>query len=395
MMATIVLNAKREKSMLRRHPWIFSGAIAKTDGTPASGETVDIRAIDGRYLGKGAYSPHSKIRVRVWTFLPDEDVTPALFRDRLERAILARATLFDEGNTACRLVHAESDWLPGIVIDRYGGYIVCQFLTAGAEYWKPTIVSLLDTLLPNCGIYERSDADARKKEGLPEQTGVLSGGMPPDLVEIMEGGSRFFVDVRQGHKTGFYLDQRDNRAAVTDYARGAEVLNCFSYTGGFAVAALKAGAVGLINVDASTDALSLARRNIEINVSGTAMAQYRVGDVFTVLREYRDAGRRFDLIVLDPPKFAESRQHLEKAARGYKDINLLAFKLLRPGGVLMSFSCSGLMTPDIFEKTIAWAALDAGREAQILRRLAASSDHPTALSFPEGSYLKGLICRVW
>lgn len=394
-MTAVILNARREKSMQRRHPWIFSGAIARTDGTPASGETVDIRSFDGTLLGKGAYSPASKIRVRVWTFDPDENVAAAFFRHRLERAICGRAPLLNAENTACRLVHAESDGLPGIIIDKYGEYIVGQFLTTGAEYWKTTVVSILAAIVPNRGIYERSDADVRKKEGLPPLSGALSGAMPPDLVEIWENGNRFFVDVRHGHKTGFYLDQRDNRAALTPYAAGAEVLNCFSYTGGFGVAALKAGAISLINVDASADALSLARQNIEANVPGTASAQYLLGDVFTVLRAYRDQDRRFDLIILDPPKFAESRQHLEKAARGYKDINLLAFKLLRPGGVLMSFSCSGLMTPDLFEKTMAWAALDAGREAQILHRLEASSDHPTALSFPEGSYLKGLICRVW
>jgi 23S rRNA (cytosine1962-C5)-methyltransferase len=391
----IILNARREKSILRRHPWIFSGAIAGTDGAPAPGETVDIRTSDGTILGKGAYSPISKIRVRIWTFNPEEAVTPAFFRHRLDRAIRSRAPLLNGENTACRLVHAESDGLPGVIIDQYGDYIVCQFLTAGAEFWKKTIVSLLDELVPNKGIYERSDVEVRKKEGLPEQSGVLSGGFPPDAVEILEGGARFFVDVAQGHKTGFYLDQRDNRAAIAAYAQGAEMLNCFSYTGGFAVTALKAGAAGVINVDASADALSLARRNIEINVSTKPGVEYLAGDVFTVLRSHRDQGRRFDLIVLDPPKFAESRQHLDKAARGYKDINLLAFTLLRSGGTLMTFSCSGLMTPDLFEKTIAWAALDAGREAQILKRLEASSDHPTALSFPEGSYLKGLICRVW
>jgi 23S rRNA (cytosine1962-C5)-methyltransferase len=394
-MAAIILNARREKSVRRRHPWIFSGAIAGTEGAPVPGETVDIRTSDGEILGKGAYSPISKIRVRVWTFDPDEAVTAAFFRNRLERAIRSRSVLLNAENTACRLVHAESDGLPGVIIDTYGDYIVCQFLTTGAEYWKTTMVALLDDLVPNSGIYERSDVDVRKKEGLSDRSGVLSGNMPPDRVEILEGGVRFFVDVRHGHKTGFYLDQRDNRATVAPYAPGAQVLNCFSYTGGFAVTALKAGAASVINVDASADALSLARRNIEANVTNGAGAEYIVGDVFTVLREYRDNGRQFDLIILDPPKFAESRQHLEKAARGYKDINLLAFKLLRPGGVLMTFSCSGLMTSDLFEKTIAWAALDAGKEAQILRRLAASSDHPTALSFPEGSYLKGLICRVW
>ncbi|MDX9787527.1 MAG: class I SAM-dependent methyltransferase [Desulfobacterales bacterium] len=394
-MAEIILAAKREKSLLRRHPWVFSGAIAHIRGNPPSaGETVDIRAADGAFLGKGAFSPTSKIRVRVWTFEADEEITPLFFSRRLERALRARATLVREGHTGYRLVNAESDGLPGVMIDRCGDYLVGQFLTTGAEYWKTTIVSALNRLVPNRGIFERSDTDVRLKEGLPKQIGLLSGQKPPDLVEIREGAYRFLVDIRQGHKTGFYLDQRDNRAAVAPYAKGAEVLNCFSYTGGFAVAALNAGAIRVVNVDSSSDALALARKNINLNSPDATGVTYLEGDVFTVLRAFREENRLFDLIILDPPKFADSRQHLEKAARGYKDINLLAFKLLRPEGFLITFSCSGLMTPDLFIKTIAWAALDAGREAQILRYLNQASDHPTALNFPEASYLKGLICRV-
>lgn len=393
-MADIVLHAKREKSLLRRHPWVFSGAIARITGRPAAGETVTLLASDGTFLGKGAYSPESKIRVRVWTFQADEEITPMFFTHRLETALRGRAAVLREENAACRLVNAESDGLPGVIVDRYGAYLVCQFLTTGAEHWKTAIISGLNELVPNRGIFERSDADARLKEGLPRRNGLLSGQAPPEWIEIREGAYRFLVDVRKGHKTGFYLDQRDNRAALTPYAAGAEVLNCFSYTGGFAVAALAAGAAGVVNVDASGDALLLARKNVALNLPEAAGVTYLEGDVFNVLRDYREKNRLFDLIVLDPPKFAESRQHLEKALRGYKDINLLAFKLLRPGGVLMTFSCSGLVSPDLFEKAIAWAALDAGRGAQILRRLHQADDHPSALNFPEAAYLKGLLCRV-
>jgi 23S rRNA (cytosine1962-C5)-methyltransferase len=331
----------------------------------------------------------------MWSFLPGEEISEAFFRRRLERAITARAALLETGNTALRLVNAESDGLPGLILDRYGDYIVGQFLSAGADCWKPTLVSLLNELVPNRGIYERSDGAVRQKEGLEMKTGILSGQAPPERVEIREGSCRFWVDIRNGHKTGFYLDQRDNRAAVAPYAPGAAVLNCFSYTGGFGVSALKAGAASVVNVDTSADALLLARENAAANAVAPHQATYVTGDGFTVLREFLEAGRRFDLVILDPPKFSESRQHLERALRGYKDINRLGFALLKPGGILMSFSCSGLVSADLFEKTAAWAALDAGREAQVLHRLGQPADHPTALSFPEGTYLKGLICRVW
>ncbi len=392
-MTSVILKPKREKSLLRRHPWIFSGAVARTEGKPEAGETVDIKASDGTLCGRGAWSPKSQIVIRAWTFSPDEEIGPQFFRSRLERAIRSRGTQIEKG--CGRLVNAEADGLPGLIVDRYADFLVCQFLAAGAEFWRETIVSLLAEILPVQGIYERSDADVRQKEGLAQRTGVLAGEQPPDLVEICEGKLRFLVDVKQGHKTGFYLDQRENRIRVAAYATGAEVLNCFSYTGGFAVAALDAGAKDVINVDASAPALELARRNMELNGQDLSAAENVEGDVFAVLRKYRDMDRRFDLIVLDPPKFAESRTHLEKACRGYKDINLLAFKMLRPGGILSTFSCSGLVDRDIFDRTIAYAALDAGCEAQVLHRLEQAPDHPASLSFPEGSYLKGLICRVW
>lgn len=395
-MASIILKARREKSLRRRHPWIFSGAIANVEGLPQPGQTVDILTLDGTAYGRGAYSPRSQIAVRVWTFDPSEEVSPAFFRARLERAIRSRHTLVGTHNlVAYRLVHAEADGLPGLIVDRYGEVLVCQFLTAGAEYWKRTIVAQLEQLIPNAGIYERSDVDVRQKEGLAPCTGVLSGRPPPELVEIQEGPCRFAVDIKRGHKTGFYLDQRDNRAHVVEYAGGAEVLNCFAYTGGFGIAALKAAATKVTNVESSSAALVLAQRNVELNSLDMAKVENVEGDTSMVLRQYRDSRRQFDVIILDPPKFAKSRSQLERASRGYKDINLLAFKLLRPGGILFTFSCSGLMDPYLFQKIVADAALDAGRDAQILRRLTQAPDHLSALNFPEGSYLKGLVCRVW
>ncbi|MGQ0603945.1 MAG: class I SAM-dependent rRNA methyltransferase, partial [Anaerolineales bacterium] len=351
----------------------------------------------GVWLARGAYSPHSQITLRVWTFNPDEMIDASFFRHRLERAITARSTFPSLHSTAIRLINAESDGLPGLIADGYADFVVCQFLSAGAEKWKAEIVAALRELVPcmPCrGIYERSDVDVRGKEGLPPVTGVLAGERPPAQVEIEEHGCRFLVDVLHGHKTGFYLDQRDNRAALLPYVAGREVLNCFAYTGGFGVAALKGEAVHVTNIDSSAPALEIARRNFELNAADASQFTLHVGDVFTVLRQYRDSRRQFDVIVLDPPKFAETKAQVERAARGYKDINLLAFKLLRPGGVLFTFSCSGGLEPALFQKIVADAALDAGREAQIIKRLSQSADHPVALNFPEGEYLKGLACRV-
>ena len=394
-MASVILKSGREKALRRRHPWIFSGAIAAVEGSPKSGETVEILAQERTRLARGAYSPRSQITVRVWTFNPDEEITPAFFRERLKRAIAYRRTLTESKDlTAVRLVHSESDGLPGLIVDRYGNFLVCQFMAAGSEYWKQEIVAQIKDLIPCAGIYERSDLDVREKEGLPRSTGVLAGDAPPDLIEIQEGECRFLVDILHGHKTGFYLDQRDNRALAAEYARGREVLNGFAYTGGFGVFALRGGAARVTHVESSSDALALAARNVELNHLNADQVESVAGDVFQVLRQYRDSRREFDLIILDPPKFAESMSQIERAGRGYKDINLLAFKLLRPDGVLFTFSCSGLISPELFQKIVAGAALDAGRDVQILRRLSQAPDHPTLLSFPEGSYLKGLVCRV-
>ena len=395
-MPSIILKPKREKSLLNRHPWVFSGAIARIDGQPRPGDTVDVLAADGRWLARGAYSPHSQIRVRAWSFDQAEAIDPGFFERRLQQALdLRRQILAETDTNACRLVAGESDGLPGLIVDRYDRWVVCQFLSAGAERWKSTIVDCLDDLMPDLsGIYERSDVDVRKKEGLALTTGRLSGAEPPDQVDIQENGCRYRVDVKGGHKTGFYLDQRDNRACVAAYAKGADMLNCFAYTGGFAVAALKAGAAHVVNIDSSASALELARTHVALNDLDGARVDHVTGDVFSLLRRYHTDDRTFDLIVLDPPKFVNAKGDLMRASRGYKDINRLAFELLRPGGTLFTFSCSGLMGRDLFQKIVADAALDAGRHAVILHWLNQSPDHPTALNFPEGSYLKGLVCRV-
>jgi 23S rRNA (cytosine1962-C5)-methyltransferase len=334
--------------------------------------------------------------VRAWSFDQAETIDPRFFERRLQQAMDLRRRLLAKSNTnAYRLICAESDGLPGLVLDRYDGWVVCQFLSAGADRWKATIVDRVNDLIPGLsGVYERSDADGRRKEGLALTTGRLSGAEPPDQIDIQENGCRYRVDVKGGHKTGFYLDQRENRACVAAYAKGADLLNCFAYTGGFAVAALKAGAAHVVNIDSSASALDLARIHVALNDLDIARVDHVIGDVFSLLRRYRSDDRTFDLVVLDPPKFVHAKGDLMRASRGYKDINRLAFELLRPGGTLFTFSCSGLMGRDLFQKIVADAALDAGRHGLILQWLNQSPDHPVALNFPEGSYLKGLVCRV-
>jgi 23S rRNA (cytosine1962-C5)-methyltransferase len=395
-MPTIRLKKGRDKSLLNRHPWVFSGAIDAISGQIDTGQTVDVVSANNTWLATGAFSPHSQIAVRLWSFAQDEEITPVFFRNRISRAILARTLPGTQQNfSACRLIHAESDGLPGITVDKYGDYLVCQFLSAGAELWKTDLVRIMEELVPCKGIYERSDAAVREKEGLLPITGVLSGDCPPDRIQIQEGNLRFRVDVLKGHKTGFYLDQRENRAMIPEFCKGAEVLNCFSYTGAFGVAALAAGAETVTNVDTSAALLEQAMENVELNGLDFGRVQNLPEDVFHTLRRFRDSRSSFDVIILDPPKFAESQSQIPKASRGYKDINLLAAKLLKPGGTLITFSCSGLMPTALFQKIVADAARDAGRSGQIVRRLYQASDHPTALEFPEGTYLKGLICRVW
>jgi len=394
-MRAVRLKAGREKSLLRRHPWVFAGAIDSLDEVPQDGDTVRLAGQGGDFLAWGAYSRNSQIRVRVWSWQEQERIDAAFFRKRLAQAIAARCDMVPaERSDAVRLVHGESDGLPGLIVDRYGDTLVAQFLSSGAERWKGTLADLLMELTGAERLYERSDAEVRRLEGLIEQSGVLRGDAPPPRLQIHENGLKFWVDVAHGHKTGHYLDQRDNRLRLRQLAGGKRVLDCFAYTGGFTAHALAGGAKSVLAVDSSGDALELARENLSLNELPIERVEWLEGDVFQVLRGLRDRGRSFDLIVLDPPKFAPTAAHAEKAARGYKDINLLAFKLLQPGGLLFTFSCSGGVSAELFQKIVAGAALDAGVEAQIVETLHPGPDHPVGLNFPEGTYLKGLVVRV-
>ena len=395
-MPSITLKPGRERSLLRRHPWIFSGAILRTDAGILPGSTVDVLSSLGEYLARAAYSPQSQICARVWTFA-DEPIDADLFRRRIRSAVHARHLLHVEASTdAFRLVYAESDHVPGLIADRYGETLVVQFLTAGTAYWGQTLADLLSEETGLSCIYERSDSDVRDLEGLPAQTGWLRGqgakAAPTDLrLEIAEHGLKSVVDIAQGHKTGFYLDQRENRRRVRELSQGREVLDCFCYTGAFMVSALAGGARSVLAVDSSGEALRLAAQNLSLNGIDSAAADLMEGDVFQVLRRLRDQGRSFDMVILDPPKFAPTAAYADKAARGYKDINLLALKLLRPDGILVTFSCSGGIDAALFQKIVAAAALDAGAEAQIVEHLGQAPDHPVAMEFPEGTYLKGLV----
>ncbi len=390
----IFLKPGREKSLLRRHPWIFSGAIQRVDDEPASGGTVDVLSSKGDFLARAAYSPTSQIRARVWTF-DEEPVDADFFRRKIHSAIRARETWnLTRDTDAIRLIYAESDGLPGLIVDRYGDVLVLQSLTTGSEFWKQTIA---DILLEETGlstIYERSDADVRELEGLSPVTGILRGTITNHQLRftITEHGLKFTVNLAEGHKTGFYLDQRMNRLRVRELAQDRDVLDCFCYTGGFTVNALAGGAKSVLSVDSSADALGLVSGNVASNGLPAERHARREGDVFQLLRKFRDEGRAFDMIILDPPKFAPTSAQVEKAARAYKDINLLAFKLLRAGGILVTFSCSGGVDAGLFQRIVAASALDAGVEAQIVEHLAQAADHPVALHFPEGAYLKGLVC---
>ncbi|BEV73795.1 MULTISPECIES: class I SAM-dependent rRNA methyltransferase [unclassified Paludibacterium] len=390
-MITLTLKPGREKSLLNRHPWVFSGAIDRMDSQPTSGETVLLRAHDGRFLGYAAFSPASQIRARVWSVNEQAVIDEAFLHRRLQQAIAARPAIRHDAGQ--RLVHGESDGLPGLVVDQYGPVLVLQALSAGIERFKPALVESLRQLTDCQCIYERSDVDVRTLEGLPPQAGVLWGQLPAGVLNIEEYGLRMQVDVVNGQKTGFYLDQRENRRRIGELARDRDMLNCFCFSGGFSLAALRGGARHVVSVDSSAEALQQAERNLQLNGLDPARADWVEADAFKYLRLLRDQGRSFDLIILDPPKFAPTAQHVEKAARAYKDINLLGLKLLRPGGLLATFTCSGGVSADLLQKIVASAAVDARCDASIVERFTAAPDHPVALSFPEGDYLKGLLVR--
>ena len=396
MTATLKLLPGKDKSIKARHPWIFAGAVSELIGRAKPGDTVDVVAANGRPLARAAFSPESQIRARVWTFDPAETIDHAFFKRRISAAIVRRQALPElRAQQGLRLIHAESDGLPGITVDRYGDTVVIALTSAGAEKWRDAIVDSLHKATGCTRMYERSDASARTREGLAAVVGWRIGEASTDELVIDENGVKMSVDIVAGHKTGFYLDQRDNRHRVGELANGKRVLNCFCYTGGFSLQALKGGASVVISVDSSGPALATAQHNLALNPQLDATrAIWHEADVFADLRARHNANEKFDLIILDPPKFAPSAAHAERATRAYKDINLQAMKCLNPGGMLMTYSCSGGISVSYFQQIIADAATDAARTTRIAQRLQGAADHPVDVAFPEGEYLKGLLLQV-
>ncbi|HRO35417.1 class I SAM-dependent methyltransferase [Thauera sp.] len=395
-MAQLVLHPGKERSLFRRHPWIFAGSVDRLDGRARPGDTVTVVTAEGKALARAAWSPSSQIRARVWSFDAEAAIDHAFFKRAVAASVARRAAIPAlRGQEGVRLIHGESDGLPGVIADRYGDVVVLQLTSAGADKWREAIVAGLVQATGCAAVYERSDSEVRGLEGLESRTGCAHGELPAGGLTIVENEVRMEVDVEGGHKTGFYLDQRDNRLLTGQLAGGRAVLNCFCYTGGFSLQALAGGAASVLSIDSSGPALESARRNLALNPRlDASRAEWQEADVFKALRALKDEGRKFDLIVLDPPKFAPSAAHAERAARAYKDINLFGFRLLNPGGILMTYSCSGGIGQELFQKIVAGAAIDAGVDARILYRLSAAPDHPIGLAVPEGEYLKGLACQV-
>lgn len=395
-MAQLILLPGKERSAFKHHPWLFAGSVGRLEGRARPGDTVEVLADNLRPLGRAAYSPKSQIRARFWTFDAEESIDDAFFKRRIAAAVALRQALPElRGQQGLRLIHAESDGLPGVIADQYGDTVVVQLTSAGADKWRNAIVAGLVKATGCARVYERSDSDVRGLEGLGPMTGWLYGEAPSTPLSIDENGVRLAVDIAGGHKTGFYLDQRENRALLGQLAAGKDVLNCFCYTAGFSLQALAGGAASVLSIDSSGPALAQGQANLALNPALPAdRAQWQEADVFQALRDFRKAGKLFDLIVLDPPKFAPSAAHADRAAKAYKDINILGFRLLRPGGFLMTYSCSGGVGLELFQKIVADSALDAGRNARIVRRLSGAADHPVALNFPEGEYLKGLLVQA-
>ncbi len=395
-MAELILHPGKERSLLRRHPWLFDTSVARLSGPARPGDTVTVCDAHGKPLAKAAYSPHSKIRARVWSFDPETIIDHAFFKRRVAESVARRAALPElAGQQGLRLIHAESDRLPGVIADEYGDTVVVQLTSVGAEKWRSAIVDGLAKATGCARIYERSDSEVRGLEGLKPATGWRFGEAPAGEIVIEEHGVRYGVDIVAGHKTGFYLDQRDNRRMLAELSRGKRVLDCFCYTGGFSLQALAGGAASVLSIDSSQPALDRAAANLALNPQlDAARTEWRCANVFDELRRLKSADESFDLIVLDPPKFAPSASYAERASRAYKDINLLGFKLLAPGGLLMTYSCSGGIGVELFQKIVAGAACDAGRTARIVKRLQGAADHPVDLAFPEGEYLKGLLVQA-
>lgn len=399
MQASIILKAGKERPLFRHHPWVYSNAIDRFEGKLYPGCTVHVLSHEGQFVAKGLYSPVSQIRVRVLTWDEAEPIDHAFFKRRITKAIAHRQQWVKNTN-AIRLIFGESDGLPGLVVDQYADTLVCQFLFVGMEHWKEAIVDALVKQTSCAKIVERSDAAVRTREGLEPHIGPLYGDLPTEPVQINECGVLYTVDVLKGHKTGFYIDQRDSRELLGQLSQDKEVLNVFCYTGGFSLAALRGGAKHVTSVDSSGEALAMAERQMKVNGFDESRATWIDSDAFDVLTRLRKEERQFDIVVLDPPKFAPSSHHLDKALRAYKEINRAGMQLLKPGGLLFTFSCSGAVDSALFERTIAMAGAEAmthgsdkGLDFRMMKRLSSGADHPLLTSFPEGDYLKGLLLQ--
>ncbi|WP_017256915.1 class I SAM-dependent rRNA methyltransferase [Pedobacter arcticus] len=394
-MVSILLKKGKEKAVLHQHPWIFSGALQNINGNPENGDLVAVHASDNRFLAYGYYNKESRVAVRLLSWdeptLPDED----WYRKRIQVAVNSRAHLLTNGNDTCRLVFSESDYLPGLIVDKYGDYLSVQISTSGIEKMKAVILDELQKLTGAKGIFDKSDATSRAHDGLAEANGLLAGSLPPDFVEVQENGIKYHINIIDGQKSGFYCDQRFNRKMLATYVKDKNVLDCFSYSGGFTLNALVNGAQKVTAVDSSALAIETLKQNISLNNFTADQYEAIQSDVNKQLRVFKENEETFDVVILDPPKYAPSRSALDRAARAYKDLNRLGMQVLKHGGLLATFSCSGAVDIETFKQIIAWAALDAGKEVQVIYQFTQPEDHPIRISFPEGEYLKGLLCRVY
>ncbi len=393
-MIDVVLKKGKEKAVLHRHPWVFSGAIDGAKGKPQNGDIVRLVDAKGAFMAYGFYNDKSRVAVRLLEWDENIEVNEDWFRNKVAVAVASRGDILDENTNTCRLIFSESDYLPGLIVDKYAGHLAVQVLTSGIENVLPVIIDELHRLLKPESIFDKSDATSREHEGLKTTNAVLAGTHPPERVEVCENGIIYNINIAEGQKSGFYCDQRDNRKLLAAHAKGKKVLDCFSYTGGFTLSALKNGAASVTSVDSSALAIETLKENIKLNGFDPAKLTAKQSDVNKQLRQFKDEGELFDIIVLDPPKYAPSRSALDRASRAYKDLNRLAMLLLNKGGLLATFSCSGAMDMETFKQVLAWAALDAGKQVQFIHQFCQPEDHPVRASFPEGEYLKGLLCRV-
>ncbi|RWU07515.1 class I SAM-dependent rRNA methyltransferase [Pedobacter chitinilyticus] len=394
-MVEIKLKKGKEKAVYQRHPWVFSGALDKVKGKPENGDVVKVLDAQGEFLAYGYYNDQSRVAVRLLEWDENVSIDEAWYEQKVNTAIDGRAHLLaNEATTACRLIFSEADFLPGLIVDRYADFLSVQILSSGIEKAKDTIIKVLVKRLQPKGIFDRSDATARTHEGITAENGLLWGENPAEFIEVKENGIKYHINIAEGQKSGFYCDQRDNRSILASYSKGKTVLDCFSYSGGFSLNAFAQGAAEVTSVDSSALAIETLKQNMVLNQFDAAKHVAIQSDVNKQLRQFNDEGKKFDVVVLDPPKYAPSRSALDRAARAYKDLNRRGLMLLESGGLLATFSCSGAVDIETFKQIIAWAALDAGKEVQIIKQFCQPEDHPVRLSFPEGEYLKGLLLRV-